>query len=144
MIRRRGHAGQDGQFLGTQGLLGQELLRAPVENLNLLPQNLGRLPECLLDEVLDQPIDRLDRRLAVGPLRLLEGRWRGAEEAALPGAGAHPKLSLFDEPLSNLDAEPRVEMRFEIKQLHARIGAANRLRHARPDRGNDDDHPGLP
>ena len=34
-----------------------------------------------------------------------------------------PKLFLFDEPLSNLDAKLRVEMRMEIKQLHARIGA---------------------
>ena len=33
-----------------------------------------------------------------------------------------PKLFLFDEPLSNLDAKLRVEMRAEIKQLHARIG----------------------
>jgi multiple sugar transport system ATP-binding protein len=33
-----------------------------------------------------------------------------------------PKLFLFDEPLSNLDAQLRVEMRAEIKQLHARIG----------------------
>ena len=34
-----------------------------------------------------------------------------------------PKLFLFDEPLSNLDAELRVSMRAEIKDLHARIGA---------------------
>jgi multiple sugar transport system ATP-binding protein len=33
-----------------------------------------------------------------------------------------PALFLFDEPLSNLDAQLRVEMRAEIKQLHARIG----------------------
>ncbi len=31
-----------------------------------------------------------------------------------------PKLFLFDEPLSNLDAKLRVEMRAEIKQLHQR------------------------
>ena len=30
---------------------------------------------------------------------------------------------LFDEPLSNLDAKLRVEMRMEIKRLHQRIGA---------------------
>jgi multiple sugar transport system ATP-binding protein len=34
-----------------------------------------------------------------------------------------PALFLFDEPLSNLDAKLRVEMRWEIKQLHDRIGA---------------------
>ena len=31
-----------------------------------------------------------------------------------------PQLFLFDEPLSNLDAKLRVEMRAEIKQLHQR------------------------
>jgi putative spermidine/putrescine transport system ATP-binding protein len=34
----------------------------------------------------------------------------------------HPRLMLFDEPLSNLDAKLRVEMRAEIKQLHAKLG----------------------
>jgi multiple sugar transport system ATP-binding protein len=33
-----------------------------------------------------------------------------------------PKLFLFDEPLSNLDAKLRVDMRTEIKKLHASIG----------------------
>src|SRR4051794_13161454 len=35
----------------------------------------------------------------------------------------NPLLFLFDEPLSNLDAQLRVEMRMEIKRLHQRIGA---------------------
>ena len=35
-----------------------------------------------------------------------------------------PKLFLFDEPLSNLDAKLRVEMRTEIKELHQRLGAS--------------------
>jgi multiple sugar transport system ATP-binding protein len=34
-----------------------------------------------------------------------------------------PKVFLFDEPLSNLDAKMRVEMREEIVQLHRRVGA---------------------
>lgn len=34
-----------------------------------------------------------------------------------------PKVFLFDEPLSNLDAELRVEMRIEIARLHKEIGA---------------------
>ncbi|WP_198083442.1 ABC transporter ATP-binding protein [Variovorax sp. E3] len=34
-----------------------------------------------------------------------------------------PKIFLFDEPLSNLDAKLRVDMRAEIKQLHQRIGS---------------------
>jgi multiple sugar transport system ATP-binding protein len=35
-----------------------------------------------------------------------------------------PTLFLFDEPLSNLDAKLRVELRGEIKRLHERIGAS--------------------
>ena len=34
-----------------------------------------------------------------------------------------PKLFLFDEPLSNLDAELRVQMRVELSKLHADLGA---------------------
>jgi multiple sugar transport system ATP-binding protein len=34
-----------------------------------------------------------------------------------------PKVFLFDEPLSNLDAQLRGEMRSEIKKLHQRLGA---------------------
>ena len=34
-----------------------------------------------------------------------------------------PKVFLFDEPLSNLDAQLRHEMRTEIKKLHQRLGA---------------------
>ena len=33
-----------------------------------------------------------------------------------------PRVFLFDEPLSNLDAELRVQMRVEIAALHARLG----------------------
>src|SRR5262249_25599392 len=34
-----------------------------------------------------------------------------------------PKCFLFDEPLSNLDAKLRVEMRAEIKQIHMSLNA---------------------
>src|SRR5580693_5060646 len=34
----------------------------------------------------------------------------------------HPKVFLFDEPLSNLDAKLRVQMRVELKKLHLRLG----------------------
>ena len=33
-----------------------------------------------------------------------------------------PEVFLFDEPLSNLDAQLRTQMRLEIKKLHARVG----------------------
>ena len=48
---------------------------------------------------------------------------------------------LFDEPLSNLDAKLRGQMRTEIARLQRRLGDHDRLRHPRPDRGHD---PGRP
>ena len=36
-----------------------------------------------------------------------------------------PKVFLFDEPLSNLDAKLRVQMRVEIKRLHRRLGTTS-------------------
>ncbi len=59
----------------------------------------------------------LDRR----PAQLSGGqRQRVAMGRALV---RQPKLFLFDEPLSNLDAKLRVEMRAEIKRLHQRLDA---------------------
>ncbi|NLR74413.1 ABC transporter ATP-binding protein [Leeia aquatica] len=59
----------------------------------------------------------LDRR----PSQLSGGqRQRVAMGRAL---ARNPAIFLFDEPLSNLDAKLRVEMRSEIKQLHQRVGA---------------------
>jgi sn-glycerol 3-phosphate transport system ATP-binding protein len=37
----------------------------------------------------------------------------------------HPKVFLFDEPLSNLDAKLRVQMRFELQKLHRRLGVTS-------------------
>src|SRR3954447_19433736 len=36
----------------------------------------------------------------------------------------HPRVFLFDEPLSSLDAKLRVQMRVELKKLHERLGTA--------------------
>ena len=36
-----------------------------------------------------------------------------------------PSLFLFDEPLSNLDAKLRAQMRVEIRKLHARLGTTS-------------------
>jgi multiple sugar transport system ATP-binding protein len=35
----------------------------------------------------------------------------------------HPKVFLMDEPLSNLDAKLRVQMRLEISKIHQKLGA---------------------
>jgi len=37
----------------------------------------------------------------------------------------HPSVFLFDEPLSNLDAKLRVQMRGEIKALHRKVGTTS-------------------
>jgi len=37
----------------------------------------------------------------------------------------HPAVFLFDEPLSNLDAQLRTQMRAEIKRLHTRLGVTS-------------------
>jgi ABC-type sugar transport system ATPase subunit len=58
-------------------------------------------------------LDRLPRQLSGGQ------RQRVAIGRALV---RDPKLFLFDEPLSNLDASLRVELRAEIKRLHQKIG----------------------
>ncbi len=37
----------------------------------------------------------------------------------------HPKVFLFDEPLSNLDAKLRVQMRLQLQKLHRRLGVTS-------------------
>ena len=48
-----------------------------------------------------------------------------------------PKAFLMDEPLSNLDAKLRVQMRTEVSPPAEAAGHDDRLRHPRPDRGDD-------
>ena len=48
-----------------------------------------------------------------------------------------PTIFLFDEPLSNLDAALRAEVRVEIRRLHDRLEGHHALRHARSGRGDD-------
>ncbi len=58
-------------------------------------------------------LDRYPRQLSGGQ------RQRVAMGRAIVRA---PQVFLFDEPLSNLDAKLRVQMRAEIKELHQRLG----------------------
>ena len=64
---------------------------------------------------------RIDHMLERKPAALSGGqRQRVAIGRAIV---RQPKVFLFDEPLSNLDAQLRGEMRTEIKKLHQRLGA---------------------
>jgi multiple sugar transport system ATP-binding protein len=63
---------------------------------------------------LDQLLDRRPSQLSGGQ------RQRVAMGRALV---RNPKIFLFDEPLSNLDAKLRIEMRTELKKLHRSLGA---------------------
>ncbi len=62
---------------------------------------------------LNQLLDRLPKALSGGQ------RQRVAMGRAIV---RDPQIFLFDEPLSNLDAALRIEMRIEIAKLHARLG----------------------
>lgn len=62
----------------------------------------------------------IDHLLARKPSQLSGGqRQRVAVGRAMV---RHPAVFLMDEPLSNLDAKLRVQMRGEIKELHRRLG----------------------
>ncbi len=84
---------------------------------------MRRVPKPQQREIVDrvakilQMGDLLDRK----PAQLSGGQ---RQRVAMGRAIARdPQLFLFDEPLSNLDAKLRVEMRTEIKLLHERLKA---------------------
>jgi len=75
---------------------------------------------------IDARVDRAAAILGLGPYlerypRQLSGGQR--QRVAMGRAIVRdPQVFLFDEPLSNLDAKLRVQMRAEIKELHQRLG----------------------
>jgi multiple sugar transport system ATP-binding protein len=76
----------------------------------VVDQKVGRAADIL---GLAQLLDRYPRQLSGGQ------RQRVAMGRAIV---RDPQVFLFDEPLSNLDAKLRVQMRSEIKELHQRLG----------------------
>jgi lactose/L-arabinose transport system ATP-binding protein len=83
---------------------------------------MQRLPRAEIDRKVRGAADVLQ----IGPLldrkpRQLSGGQR--QRVAIGRAIVRePKAFLFDEPLSNLDAELRVQMRVELARLHERLG----------------------
>ena len=78
------------------------------------PEIAARLREAARALQLDPYLDRKPAQLSGGQ------RQRVAIGRAIV---RNPKVFLFDEPLSNLDAELRVHMRIELARLHRRLGS---------------------
>lgn len=86
-----------------------------LETARMTKVEIGRRLAKVADMLkIDHLLDRKPKQLSGGQ------RQRVAIGRALV---SQPKLFLFDEPLSNLDADLRMEMRFEIAKLHAEVSA---------------------
>ena len=92
--------------------MGFSLRLAGIERA-ALEQRVGQAAEIL---GLGELLDRYPRQLSGGQ------RQRVAMGRAIV---RKPQVFLFDEPLSNLDAKLRVQMRTEIRQLHQRLGTTS-------------------
>lgn len=92
------------------------------DNMAFGLENAGMAKDAVRKKVTEAAaLLRLDSLLDRKPTQLSGGqRQRVAIGRAIV---REPKLFLFDEPLSNLDAELRVSMRAELRDLHARLGS---------------------
>jgi multiple sugar transport system ATP-binding protein len=80
-------------------------------------------------QVIEEKIGTAARTLNLSPyLARFPGQLSGGQRQRVAMGRAivrNPRLFLFDEPLSNLDAQLRVQMRTEIKSLHRRLGSTS-------------------
>ena len=89
----------------------------PLHNLKKSKEEIRRRVRAALELV---KLDGLEDRY---PSHLSGGQ---QQRVALARAMAvEPDILLFDEPLSNLDAKLREEMRFELKEIQRRIGVTS-------------------
>ncbi len=86
---------------------GLEIRKIPKDEIERIVNDVARLLQ------IEDLLDRKPSQLSGGQ------RQRVAMGRSL---ARQPQVFLFDEPLSNLDAKLRVEMRTEIKKLHQRLG----------------------
>ncbi|MET4245195.1 ABC transporter ATP-binding protein [Bradyrhizobium sp. RT10b] len=75
---------------------------------------------------IDAEVTRTAKSLGIGHLLARKpGQLSGGQRQRVAVGRAmvrHPAVFLMDEPMSNLDAKLRVQMRAEIKELHQRLG----------------------
>ena len=133
---------------GTIHMDGKEIVNAaeahfapPSErDLNLVFQSYALWPHMTVREniafglnIQKLPKDEVDRRIKDALGRMQIGQYVDRYPSELSGGqqqrvaiaraiASEPHLLLMDEPLSNLDAKLRVDMRSELKRLHTETG----------------------
>ena len=134
-------AGLENQNSGEVFIENNNVSKVPPQdrNISMVFQNYGLYPHLTVKQNLEYPLKinkiknkdqiikkwatkvKIEELLARYPRQLSGGqRQRVALGRSLV---RNPKLFLMDEPLSNLDASLRLEMRSEIKHLHEELGS---------------------